>query len=61
MKTEEAWNELKRDVMALQNKAEHNNEIDELRSYSIILQEMKALEQKYFPKEAKDNENNPNR
>ena len=48
MNIKKAWAELKRDVIALQNKAEKNLEHDELRSYSIVLQDMEVLEEKYF-------------
>jgi len=57
MEVKEAmWEILKGDVQALRKKAEDNCEVDELRSFSIIYHDMERLEQKYFPKEAKQDE-----
>lgn len=49
-KYEKILDELKIDVQGLRKKAEDNSKIDELRSFSIIHEDIKRLEQKYFPK-----------
>ena len=50
-KFEKMWGEHKNILQALREKAEKNNEIDELRSFSNAYINMEVIEQKYFPVE----------